>query len=215
VGTDKRGPYAKGLARRRAILDAAARAFARSGRADFTLKELAAEAGLSERGVSHYFASREDLLVAIVQERAQHDGALRAGEGPLPSTRALADLITSAGVGSEDTIYAQLYLSLAVGSMEPDHPARPTFVDRYARLRVHLAALLVRDGIADESASVPMATALIATVNGLQIQWQLFPQLDVKASLDLVAERFGIPLDPGDVGDHDDAGHDEDPRGEA
>jgi AcrR family transcriptional regulator len=54
--------------RRRQLLEALFEEFARGGIGDRSLREVAAAVGTSHRMLLHYFGSREDLLIAIVEE---------------------------------------------------------------------------------------------------------------------------------------------------
>ena len=68
-GTTGRGPYRKGRERRRLILEAALTAYAGSGAAGPTLRAIAAEVGLSETAVLHYFTGRDELFAAVIRAR--------------------------------------------------------------------------------------------------------------------------------------------------
>jgi AcrR family transcriptional regulator len=56
------------LQRRRELLDALIEEFATGGIGDRSLREVATAVGTSHRMLLHHFGSREDLLVAIVEE---------------------------------------------------------------------------------------------------------------------------------------------------
>lgn len=56
------------LERRRQLLDALVEEFAAGGVGDRSLRDVAAAVGTSHRMLLHHFGSREDLLVAIVEE---------------------------------------------------------------------------------------------------------------------------------------------------
>src|SRR6478752_4813998 len=62
----RRGPYAKGIARREQILKEALVAYSESDSNGPSLRSIASRVGLSERGLLHYFASRDDLFVSIL-----------------------------------------------------------------------------------------------------------------------------------------------------
>jgi AcrR family transcriptional regulator len=64
------------LARRRQLLDAVFQEFAAGGVGDRSLRELAAAVGTSHRMLLHHFGSREDLLVAVVEEAERRQMAL-------------------------------------------------------------------------------------------------------------------------------------------
>src|SRR5918995_6242108 len=69
-----RGPYAKGLARRQQILDRAIEVFARRGSAGTSLRSIAQEIGVSHAALTHYFSSREQLLVEVYREAERQTG---------------------------------------------------------------------------------------------------------------------------------------------
>jgi AcrR family transcriptional regulator len=56
------------LQRRRQLLDALIEEFAEGGIGDRSLREVAGAVGTSHRMLLHHFGSREDLLIAIVEE---------------------------------------------------------------------------------------------------------------------------------------------------
>ena len=56
--------------RRNAVLDAALRVFADAGFRRASLKEVGDEAGVTKGCVYHYFSSKEELLLALMRERA-------------------------------------------------------------------------------------------------------------------------------------------------
>lgn len=63
------GPAAdKAVRRGEALLSAAGRLIQKSGGEDLTMREVAAEAGLSLRVLYQHFASKDDLLIALVEE---------------------------------------------------------------------------------------------------------------------------------------------------
>jgi AcrR family transcriptional regulator len=64
------------LARRRQLLDALVEEFAAGGVGDRSLREVAAGVGTSHRMLLHHFGSREDLLLAIVEEVERRQMAL-------------------------------------------------------------------------------------------------------------------------------------------
>jgi AcrR family transcriptional regulator len=62
--------------RRRQLLEALFEEFARGGIGDRSLRDVAAAVGTSHRMLLHYFGSREDLLIAIVEEAELRQMAL-------------------------------------------------------------------------------------------------------------------------------------------
>src|SRR5699024_5005061 len=64
AGRGVRGPYRKSAARRRAIIEAAAVVFARSGYRGATIRDIAAEAGISPSSLLHFYRTKQELLWA-------------------------------------------------------------------------------------------------------------------------------------------------------
>jgi AcrR family transcriptional regulator len=73
------------LKRRRQLLDALVAEFAAGGVGDRSLRDVAAAVGTSHRMLLHHFGSREELLIAIVEEVERRQMALLAN---LPQTPA-------------------------------------------------------------------------------------------------------------------------------
>ena len=63
-------------ARTEAILSAATKLFVQKGVYGATIEEIATEAGLSAGAIYRYFASREDLLRAVIAQQMEQDRAL-------------------------------------------------------------------------------------------------------------------------------------------
>src|ERR1700753_4098515 len=67
------------LERRRQLLDALIEEFAAGGIGDRSLREVATAIGTSHRMLLHHFGSREDLLLAIVEEVERRQMGLLGG----------------------------------------------------------------------------------------------------------------------------------------
>jgi AcrR family transcriptional regulator len=164
-----RGPYAKGLAKRSEILRVALNAYAQADESAPTLRSIAEAVRLTEAGVLHYFGSKDELLIAILQARddaAADDYDLTSHDGVFDY---LADVIRTPGL-------VRLFVEMTAAASQPGHPAA-TFMNRHADgVRQVVTGMLGRE---DESA----ARILLAAAEGLQIQWLRDPSLDVLADL--------------------------------
>src|SRR6478752_10646932 len=69
TSTTSRGGYAKGDARREAIVDVATDVFATLGFRAATMLQIAAACGISRTGLLHHFPTKESLLEAVLAER--------------------------------------------------------------------------------------------------------------------------------------------------
>ncbi|WEH19730.1 TetR/AcrR family transcriptional regulator [Streptomyces sp. VNUA24] len=178
-----RGPYRKGLERRRQILRAALEVFNEHGERGSSLKEIADRVGMSQAGVLHYFDSREDLLLAVLAERDALD------------TESVADA-TSPGEAVARTVahnarqpgLVDLFVTLSAAASDPDHPAHAFFKQRYAdlsaRIEEGLGTAQQEGQVRPDVAPRHMARMLVALSDGLQLQWLLDPSVDMAETIE-------------------------------
>jgi AcrR family transcriptional regulator len=182
----KRGPYAKGVVRRKQILREALAAYAESDSSGPSLRSIAARVGLSERGLLHYFASREELLVAILAERDLDDAVRFDPNGSLSELSA----VTHATAQTPGLV--RLFSELAAAAADPGHSAHHYFELRYANLRRIMEGMVQRDAAGHGSAATVdaafAARVLIAASDGLQQQWLLDPTIDLEGDLSRLAQ---------------------------
>lgn len=171
-----RGPYAKTAAKRAEILRVALAAYAASpGRAP-TLKEIAAQAGMSEAGLLHHFASKDELFVAVLRER-DAVASQRYDFEDLEATFAyLGETMRTPGL-------VRLFVEQTAASGDPDHPAAAFMRERTEQV---LSILVRRLGPGSEDA----ARLLLAAAEGLQIQWMRDPSVDLVGLLRLQYEQL-------------------------
>ncbi|MCC6497057.1 MAG: TetR/AcrR family transcriptional regulator [Propionibacteriaceae bacterium] len=175
--------YAKGLAKREEILTVALEVIARTGYRRTSVKELANAVGLSQAGLLHYFASKEELFAEILALRdvVDENAAGERGESPIDA------LVSVVRHNAEVPGLVQLFAQFSVAAGDPEHPAHDAFVDRYARIRKSLAEDIAERQQAGTLPSnldpVTAANLVIAAADGLQIQWLLDPELDMAEHL--------------------------------
>ena len=169
-----RGPYAKGVAKRAAILEAALEIISQNGYSGATVKELADAVGLSQNGVLHYFGSKDELFVEILRRRDELDAAERiadAGSDPDPAAAVVSLVAHNVDVPG----FVQLYARLSNEAAEASHVAHPYFRDRYEAIRRDgrfFFEQLQRDGkVRDDLDPAELAAQLFALIDGLQTQW--------------------------------------------
>ena len=171
-----RGSYAKSEEIRAAILNAALEVFSQGGYRAGSLRLVAERVGMSEAGVLHHFRTKSTLLEAVLERRdelALQFVAPTTSDGET-SVRGLVEL---ARYNASIPGVVELYCTLSAEATSPDHPAHAYFVRRYEATRA-----MVRDAFADldrrgmlRNGVTPWgaATATIAMMDGLQIQWLL------------------------------------------
>lgn len=175
----RRGSYAKGVARRREILDRAIEVFAERGGYGTSLRSIAQAMGISHAALLHYFDSREQLLIAVYE----HAEAKRSADPGAPQPAGALDLLVQAATANlEVPGLVELYSTLVAASLEAgDTVGRAYFTERFARVRSDLAERLRAEQAsgtmrADVDAD-EIAALLVAASDGLQIQWLLDPSV--------------------------------------
>ena len=102
-------------ARRAQLVETAREVFSRKGLSDTSMSDLAAASGMSIGGIYRYFASKDELIAAVAEERdGTVEGAFPGAESP---REILARLFTyvSAPVGTEHArLVAQIWGGAAV-----------------------------------------------------------------------------------------------------
>jgi AcrR family transcriptional regulator len=166
---------------RRALLDSAARVFARHGIDGATLDDVAADAGFTKGAVYSNFASKEGLVDALMQDRtsAYLDLGLEsiADIDATMAVRAqvLGDRLTTANDEQHD--WHLLFFELWQRAVRND--ADSTFRDRRSSLRAAVTDA-IEEHAARAGATLPMsasdlATVLMALANGLAVERMVAP----------------------------------------
>ncbi|MFF1876047.1 TetR/AcrR family transcriptional regulator, partial [Kitasatospora herbaricolor] len=140
-----RGPYAKSAERRRQIVDEAYRMFATRGYHASSLREIAGAAGISLSNLQHHFASKEELLLAVLERRdeapaaetADADNADAAENAAVPFDAAI---VARAAANERIPGLIALYSVLSAEGVTDGHPGREFFLRRYDSLRAGYTA---------------------------------------------------------------------------
>ncbi|MGW4837954.1 TetR/AcrR family transcriptional regulator [Streptomyces globisporus] len=191
--------------RQQDILAIAMDIFAARGYNNASLAEIADRVGLTQAGVLHYFRSKALLLTSVLELRDQRDIEQIGPDRP-QGLDFLRHLVNTALRNAEREGIVRLYAVLSAESVTDDHPAQDYFRDRYDGLRAFVADAL-REACelpADRAESADnAANAIIAVMDGLQVQWLLAPQsVDMAASTDLVVTSLLAALAPERFGPH-------------
>ncbi|MGW6281257.1 TetR/AcrR family transcriptional regulator [Kribbella sp. NPDC055071] len=165
----KRGPYAKGLARRAQILEAALKAYAYAGPQGPSLRSIAESVNLTEAGVLHYFGSKEELFVEILRARDEADAAAH----DMTTFEGVTEIIES---GMRTPGLIKLLLEMVAASTSPEHPAHAFMQERSAKFKA-IVARLYEDG------DPWKGRIALAATEGLMAQWLRDPSFDVMTDL--------------------------------
>jgi AcrR family transcriptional regulator len=196
------GKSLKAQQRRQEILQIAMDTFAARGYNNASLQEIADRAGVTQAGVLHYFRSKAQLLTSVLDLRDATDIEQLGPDRPR-GLAFLRHLVHTVSRNTEREGIVRLYAVLSAESVTEGHPAQDYFRDRYAGLRTMVTAALTEASEFGETRPdlnvEEAATAIIAVMDGLQIQWLLAPDsVDMAASTDrvitaLLADLTGKP----------------------
>lgn len=200
MNTDAEQGYAKGIARRSAIVAVATELFGRTGYRAATMVQIAAACGISRAGLLHHFPTKEGLLQAVLRERDRNDHERlsrdRNGADLDDALGGLVDLVALVEHNQTMPALVNLFAVLSAEAGAPEHPAHAYFVRRYGASRrnfEHTFLMAREQGILAAGVDpAGLAIELIALMDGLQIQWLLDPdRIDMAA---VVRRRIQLAL---------------------
>ena len=172
-----RNPRAGTVDRREAVLRAAMTVFGQRGYNKGGLVEVAEQAGMTHAGVLHHFGSKEALLIAMLQYRDGEEAAGVPGRAQTEGPAFLGHILDTVIENTGRPGVVQTYTVLSAESVTEGHPAQAYFRNRLTVLRDKIAEVLaeVTGREADDLDVRDDASALIALMDGLQVQWLLDP----------------------------------------
>ena len=190
--------YAKGRARRDAIIATAAEQFAEKGFLSATILEIAAACGISRAGLLHYFPDKESLLETVLEARDDEDRT--RFEPYIRSAGALGVLRGMVDLADHNRLVPgliELFVRLSAEASSPGHPAHEYFAARYDRIRSGTERALrgaVRAGHVRSDLDPAMASVrLTALMDGLQAQWLLDRRIDMAAHVGAAIREWLTP----------------------
>jgi len=201
VATRAPKPQARTVARREAVLRAAMNVFGQRGYNKGALVEVAEKAGMTHAGVLHHFGSKEALLVAMLQYRDGEEAAGVPGRAQTEGPAFLEHVLDTVTANTGRPGVVQTYTVLSAESVTDGHPAQDYFRDRMTSLRDKIAGVLaeVTGRDPDDVEVRDDASALIALMDGLQVQWLLDPDaVDMPRIVEKVMDELIDRLTTGD-----------------
>lgn len=193
-GVAERGSYAKGVAKREEILEAAVGLVGRNGFSGATVRELADAVGLSPNGLLHYFGSKDELFTEILRRRDEVDVGRESFSG---NPRELMEA-TLRGVGHNAGVpgLVQMYSRISNEAARTDHPSHEYFRQRYEAARDTFADVFGRlqdEGrLAAEADPRRLAALFIALLDGLQTQWMYDNSIDMADHATHLLDLLGV-----------------------
>jgi AcrR family transcriptional regulator len=168
----------RGRTQRERVLRAAMDIFSTQGFRGASLDAVAEAVGMTRQGLLHYFPSKVQLLLGVLELRHAENSVWM--QQMFERTRSLGDaLIALVGHNQDRPELVRLFTVLAAESVDADHPGHQRFVDRYRFVRTDMIQQIAAEQEAGtlSSAIAPehLAVLLIAVMDGLQLQYLLEP----------------------------------------
>jgi AcrR family transcriptional regulator len=193
--------YAKGIARREEILDAAHQVFGELGFHGASLRAIAARAGVTHQSLMHYFATKDDLLLAVLRRRDLRLGQHFASPEGLP----LEELIALAEDNRAVPGVIELFSTAAGEATAVDHPAHAYYAGFYRDIVASAERALEGRDTAPGYTAEQVSQLVLAVQDGLQLQWLYDRSIDVPGLMRKLVETLvdgqdappAVPAAPG------------------
>ena len=188
---------AKRETRRQEILEAALRCFSRDGFHGTTTADIVRESGVSQGTLYLYFATKDDIVVALADERHQGEAMINAlAQGEQDPIRGLRSLIGLYGEGLTNprTIDMRRVGVQGWGEALRNERIRKSAVEGLSTVREAIVRLIVRGQhtgqIRAEIDPVAVSRTLVATFQGLVLQVAWGEVVDLKACGQVVLDMI-------------------------
>jgi TetR/AcrR family transcriptional regulator, transcriptional repressor of bet genes len=159
--------------RRQELTDAAARLIARAGIGAATMREVAAEAGLTTGALTHYFADKRELLQCTLRASLQRRIDRRRGTDGDPGARLRASLVGALPLDDEARRHWMVTVAFCAEAAG-DRALALTQRDAYREFRTHITRLVSECLPGDDPGR--LAERLIAAVDGVALQALFDPE---------------------------------------
>ncbi|MGV8847758.1 TetR/AcrR family transcriptional regulator [Tessaracoccus sp.] len=163
------------LRRRRDILRAATQVFGSKGYTNGTLGDIADLVGMTHAGILHHFGTKDHLLLEVLTYRDETDVEDLAERHIPGGSEFFRHLVRTAFANAQRAGIVQSFSVLSGESVTDGHPAAQYFADRYATLRGEaqraFRVMCAENGIAEPDTIEHASAAILAVMDGLQVQW--------------------------------------------
>lgn len=192
---DRRGAYAKGVAKREEILERTLEVIATEGYRGASVKELAEAVGLTQAGLLYHFGTKEELFAEILRKRDEVSARCFPIDPGVIQDSYLNTIKHNAGVPG----LVELFSQMAVAAADPSHPSHRFFVQHGETLRgAFIQCIEQNRKQGDYGRGLPpevLARMLQAVTDGMQLQWLLDPTVDMA---EVVRALFTLLENPSD-----------------
>jgi AcrR family transcriptional regulator len=190
----------KGEQTKIAILLAAEQVFAEAGYRGSSLAAVAERAGVTQSGLLHHFKNKEELLLGVLEQHELADDALLLkplSRGGVSVIDALGDMVADY---TANRVGVRLFSVLVAESTAIEHPGHEYMRRRYDKLRQRLvgalAAGIEKGELRPDVQLEDLASALIAVMDGIQLQWIYDRDVNMRSAYGLIAAVLKDSLAP-------------------
>lgn len=190
----RRGPYQRGIERRREIVSVATEVFGEHGFKGGTLQRVADRVGVTTGAILKLFGTKEQLLIAVLENWDTVTKTVIVAEST--GVARLEGFRRLMHYHVEHRGLLDLYVTMAAEATAPDHPAHDFMRNRYRKSLLDMQKLF-RDAVAEgdfapmsESEVEAEASFLLATMDGLEIRHLLATPTDLVAAFDVYVESL-------------------------
>jgi AcrR family transcriptional regulator len=199
--TNEKKTRANGRASRQAILTVAHDVFAERGHRGTSLSEIASRVGMTQPGLLHHFPTKDELLLEVVRNQEERTRTTIQEHLTAEAFDLKQAIRALASVNKAASVEHLLLTTLSAEAIPEDHPLHDYFVSRYRDSRSRLAAVLesaqAEGKIRADVNPAQAAREIIATLDGLHLQWLLDPRkVDLEQVLEQYADRLEADLTP-------------------
>lgn len=197
----RRAPRVPADQRREEIVQVAHEVFGARGFHKASLGEIAERVGITHQGILHHFGSKDQLFVEVLAYRERLDVAEFENHQPPSGAELLRHLVRTSAVNTARIGLVQSYVVLSAESVTEGHPAQPSFRERFTVLRDLIAVALDETcgpDVRPPTGEIDLAaSAIIAVMDGLQVQWLLDPDRVIMPAavamvIDALLLRWGL-----------------------
>lgn len=141
--------------------------------------DIADQVGMTHAGILHHFGSKDQLLLEVLDYRDETDVEDLAERHIPGGVDLFRHLVRTAVKNAQRAGIVQSFVVLSAESVTDDHPAKEFFRERYATLRSEIESafrVMCEEHRVDAPETVDdAAAAILAVMDGLQVQWLLAP----------------------------------------
>ncbi len=161
--------------RRAELTDAAARLIARSGIEAATMREVAAEAGLTTGALTHYFSDKHDLLLTTFQASLARRRSLRPPAVDTPPAGLLLAALEGALPLDDDRRLHWLVTVACCSQAAGDRDLAQAQAVAYEEFAGYVTGLVRACGLGRRADAADTAAMMIAAADGIAVQALFHP----------------------------------------